>query len=141
MKEFEYLALKSYEFIDMLDVIARERNTLKVKKKTENEIALTCQIAIPMAHIKYCSEEINGNLKVTRRVNWFPIIYSTIPILALLELILFLIIFFTGSLTFTENWEGFLLVGLAWVLALVFIIYQIFSELENITKKLFKVKV
>ena len=141
MKEFEYLALKSYEFIDMLDAIARERTTLKVKKRTDNDIVLTCQIAVPMAHIKYYSEEHNGNLKVTRKVNWFPFIYSTIPILALLELILFLIIFFTESLTFIENWEGFLLVGLAWILAIVFIIYQIFTELENITRKLYKVKV
>jgi len=141
MKEFEYLAIKSYEFIDMLDAIARERTSLKVKKKTDTEITLTCQIAVPMAHIKYFSEEQDGNLRVTRKVNWFPFIYSTVPILALLELILFLIIFFTENLTFIENWEGFLLLGLAWILAIVFIIYQIFSELENITKKLFKVKV
>ena len=141
MKEFEYLALKSFEFIDMIDSIARERTTLKVKKKDESHITITCQLAFPMAQIRYQTEEINGNLKVSRSVNWFPLVYSTVPFLALLETILFLIIFFTPSLTFVENWEGFLLVGLAWILALVFIIYQIFSELENLTKKLFKVKV
>ncbi|MHA1199662.1 MAG: hypothetical protein ACTSQF_10080 [Candidatus Heimdallarchaeaceae archaeon] len=137
MKKFEYLALKSQEFIDMLDAIARERTTLKVKKKDDVDITLACQIAIPMAHIKYHTEEQGDNLNVYRRINWLPLFYSTIPLLALLEVILFLIANFADPIP----WFSYLLVGLAWLLGIAFILYQVFTELENLTQKLFKVKV
>ncbi|MCE7741382.1 MAG: hypothetical protein GOP50_02900 [Candidatus Heimdallarchaeota archaeon] len=137
MKKFEYLALKSHEFLDMLEAIARERTTIRVKKRDDKDITLTCQIAIPMAQIKYHTEEQGDNLNVYRRINWFPLVYSTIPILALLEAIMFLITYFNDNI----QWFSYLLVGLAWLLGIVFILYQIFSDLENLTQKLFKVKV
>ncbi len=137
MKQFEYLALKSHEFIDMLDVIARERTTLRVKKREDNLIILTCQIAIPMAHIKYKTEGDGDNLIVYRKVSWLPLLYSTLPILAILEAIMYMITYFTSNV----QWFSYLLVGLAWGLGIVFIVYQIFSELENLAQKLFKVRV
>ena len=136
MREFEYLALKPSEFIDMLDVIARERTTLKVKKKDEENIILTCQIAIPLVHFKYKVIAQNENLKVYRSINWFPLFYSTLPILALLESIILII-----NLSQDIIWFSYLLVGLAWLLGIVFILYQIFTELEYLTQTLFKVKV
>lgn len=137
MKKFEYLSLKQNEFIEMVDTIARERTTLKTKKKEENFIIVTCQIAIPVAKIKYHTEEQGDNLNVYRKVNWFPLIYYALPILLILESLLYLISYFTRNI----QWFSYLLLGLTWCLGIVFIIYQIFSELENLTQNLFRVKV
>jgi len=147
MKKFEYLALKSYEFLDMLEAIVRERTTLRVKKKEEERMVLICQVAIPMAKIKYKTEPHEENLYVYRSVNWFPLVYSTIPILLFLEAIVFLITFFNRdtsqpySIFSGYQWLSYLLVALAWLLGIAFVIYQIFLDLDILTQKLFKVKV
>ena len=137
MKKFEYLALKSHEFIDMVEAAARSRTTLKIKKKEEKCIVVACQVAVPVVKIKYKTEEHNENLTVHRSINWFPLFYSTIPVLALLEVIVFLFDYFGGGL----QWFSYLLVGLAWVLGIIFILYHIFTEIETLTQKMFKVKV
>ncbi len=147
MKRFEYLALKSQEFLDMLEAIARERTTLRVKKKKENHIVLTCQIAIPLAKIQYETEQHGENLYAYRRINLFPLFYSTLPILIFLEAIVFLITYFNRntsipySIWTNSQWLSYLLVILAWLLGIVFVLYQIFSDIEILTQKLFKVKV
>lgn len=137
MKKFEFLALKPHEFIEMVDTIARERVTLRVKKKTENKIKLSCQIGLPISFIHFKAQKIDNNLEVERRVNWFPLIYSTLPLILALIGIVYTIQYFTSGVTLFI----YILICLAWLLALGFLIYQIYSELEEINKKLFRIEV
>lgn len=137
MKKLEFLALKPHEFIEMVDSIARERVTLRVKKRTENTIKLACQIGFPISFIHFKGQKVDNNLEVERRVNWFPLIYSTLPLLLVLIGIVFTIQYFTTGVTYFI----YILICLAWLLALGFLIYQIFSELEEINKKLFRIEV
>ncbi len=137
MKKFEFLALKSHEFIEMVDTIARERVTLRVKKKTENTIKLSCQVGLPISFIHFKAQKIDKNLEVERRVNWFPLIYSTLPLLLALIGIVYTIQYFTSGVTYFI----YILICLAWLLALGFLIFQIYSELEEIDKKLFRIEV
>ncbi|MFW9853164.1 MAG: hypothetical protein ACFFDS_09485 [Candidatus Thorarchaeota archaeon] len=137
MKKFEFLALKPHEFIEMVDTITRERVTLKVKKKTENTIKVSCQVGLPIAFIQFKANKIDKNLEVERKLNWFPLIYSTLPLLLALIGIVYLIQYFTSGITYFI----YILICLAWLLALGFLIYQIYSELEEINKKLFRIEV
>jgi len=137
MKKFEFLALKPHEFIEMVDVIARERVTLRVKKKTENTIKLACQVGFPISFIYFKAQKLGKDLEVERRVNWLPLFYSTLPLLLALIGIVFTIQFFTSGVTYFI----YILICLAWLLALGFLIYQTFSELEEINKKLYRIEV
>ena len=137
LKKYEYLALKSHEFLTMIDAISRERTTLKVKKKTEEQITVTCQIAIPVARITFKVEEQGENLDVYRTINWLPLFYSTIPFLLVLEAIIIGISFAIDS----HYYFSYILIALGWVVAIIFIVYQIFTELETLTKKLYRIEV
>jgi hypothetical protein len=137
MKKLEFLVLKPYEFIEMVENIARERVTLRVKNKTENTIKLSCQVGFPISFIHFKAQKIDKNLVVERRVNWFPLIYSTLPILLALIGIVYAIQYFTSGVTYFI----YILICLAWLLALGFLIYQIYSELEEINRKLFRIEV
>ncbi|MCG3215866.1 MAG: hypothetical protein KAS63_04085 [Candidatus Heimdallarchaeota archaeon] len=137
MKEFEFLALEAHEFLDMVDVIARERMTLKTKKRTDDSISLMCRFGLRLSKIHFKTVEENGKLRVLRKVNWFPLVYSTIPILLLLETIMFLIFYFSDK----SGIYSYFLVAAVWIVALTFMIYQTFVELEEIFKKLYRVEV
>ncbi len=137
MKEYEYLALKDYEFIEMIDAISRERNTLKVKKKIEKQITLSCQVAIPVAFIKFFVHQQNGNLKVHRKISWWPLFAFTVPLLLALEGIMIGISFTVDS----QIYFSYILIALTWVIAIIFLTYQIFEELDLILKKLYRVEV
>ncbi|MCE7738618.1 MAG: hypothetical protein KAU62_03530 [Candidatus Heimdallarchaeota archaeon] len=137
MKEYEYLALKDHEFIEMIDAISRERNTLKVKKKTEKQITLACQVAIPVAFIKFFVHQQNGNLKVQRKISWWPLFAFTIPLFLAIEGIMVGISFAIDN----HIYFSYILIALAWVVAVIFFTYQIFEELDLILKKLYRVEV
>jgi hypothetical protein len=137
MKKHEFLALKKHEFHEMVEAIASKRATLKLKKKSDDSIKLTCHVGIPVSHINFKTEEQGENLLVTRRLNLFPLFYSTLPILILLEVIVFLISYFRGG----SNNLIYYLIVLAWVVAVAFLIYQTFAEIEEIVKKLYRVEV
>ena len=137
LKKYEYLALKSHEFLTMTNAIARERNTLKVKKRTEDQITVTCQIAIPVAHFTFKVEEQGENIDVYRTINWFPLFYSTIPFLLILEAIIVGISFAIDS----HYYFSYILIVLGWVVTIIFIVYQIFTELETLTKRLYRIEV
>ncbi len=137
MKEYEYLALKDYEFIEMIDAISRERNTLKVKKKTEKQITLACQVAIPVAFIKFFVHQQGGNLKVQRKISWWPLFAFTIPLLLALEGIMIGISFTVDN----QIYFSYILIALAWVVLIIFLTYQIFEELDLLLKKLYRVEV
>ncbi len=137
MKEYEYLALKDHEFIEMIDAISRERNTLKVKKKTDKQIILACQVAIPVAFIKFFVQKQGGNLKVQRKISWWPLFAFTIPLLLALEGIMIGISFSVD----TQIYFSYILIALTWVIAIIFLTYQIFEELDLILKKLYRVEV
>ncbi len=137
MKEYEYLALKDYEFIEMIDAISRERNTLKVKKKTEKQITLACQVAIPVAFIKFFVHQQDGNLKVQRKISWWPLFAFTIPLLLALEGIMIGISFVVEN----QIYFSYILIALAWVVLIIFLTYQIFEELDLLLKKLYRVEV
>ncbi len=137
MRKHEFLALKTHEFLEMIEVIARERQTLKVKKKVEDSITVTCHVGIPVSHISFVTEEQGDNLIVTRKVNLFPLFYSSVPIFLLLEVIIFLISYFRNG----ENYFSYILVALAWIIGVGFLIYQTFAELEEIIKKLYRIEV
>ena len=137
MKKHVYLALKLHEFLEMVEVIARERQTLKVKKKTDDSITITCHVGIPVSHIRYEASEEKDNLLVNRKLNLFPLFYSTIPIFILLEIMVFIISYFRNG----DNIFIYFLISLAWIIALAFLIYQTFVDLEEIDKKLYRIEV
>ena len=137
MKKYEYLALKDHEFIEMIDAIARERNTLKVKNKEENQITIACQVAIPVAFIKFFVDQDGDNLIVHRKIGWWPLFAFTIPLLFVLEGIMVGISFAIDNHVIFS----YILIALAWVILIVFIVYQIFDELDLLLKKLYRVKV
>ena len=137
MKKQEFLALESSEFIDMVDSIARERVTLRTKKKTDDSIFLMVRLGIPISRISYKTEETNGQLNVYRKVNWFPLFYSTIPILLVLEAIMFTIFHFSER----SGLFSYILVGAFWIVALTFMMHQTFVELEEIYRRLYRVGV
>ncbi len=137
MKEYEYLALKDHEFIEMIDAISRERNTLKVKKKTDKQITLACQVAIPVAFIKFFVHQQDGNLKVQRKIRWWPLFAFTIPLLLALEGIMIGISFVVEN----KIYFSYILIALAWVILIIFLTYQIFEELDLLLKKLYRVEV
>ena len=138
MKKHEFLALKKHEFHEMIEAIASKRSTLKLKKKTDDSIKLTCHVGIPVSHINFITEEEGDNLIVTRRINLFPLFYSTLPILILLEVIIFLISYFRPG---ESDNLVYYLIALAWILAMAFFIYQTYTEIEEIVKKLYRVEV
>ncbi len=137
MKKYEYLALKDHEFIKMIDAIARERNTLKVKLREENQITIACQVAIPVAFIKFFVNQEGDNLIVHRKIAWWPLFAFTIPLLLVLEGIMVGISFAIDNHVIFS----YILIALAWVILIVFIAYQIFDELDLLLKKLYRVKV
>jgi len=137
MKKFEFLALEPIEFIDMVDSIARERVTLKTKKRTDDSIFVMCRLGLPISRICYKVEEANGKLNVYRKVNWFPLVYSTLPIVLLLEAIMFVIFYFSEK----SGLISYVLVGAFWIVVLTFMIHQTFVELEEIFRNLYRVGV
>lgn len=137
MKEYEYLALQDHEFIEMIDAISRERNTLKVKKKTEKQIIIACQVAIPVAFIKFFVQQQDGNLNVQRKISWWPLFAFTVPVLLALEGMMIGISFVVD----TQIYYSYILIALTWVIAIIFLTYQIFEELDLILKKLYRIEV
>ena len=137
MKKFEFLALEPNEFMDMVDNIARERVTLKTKKRTDDSIFLMCRLGLPISRICYKVEKADGKLNVYRKVNWFPIVYSTVPIVLLLEAIMFVLFYFSEKSGLTT----YILVGATWIVVIIFMIHQTFVELEEIFRKLYRVGV
>jgi hypothetical protein len=137
MKTQEYLALKDHEFLEMIDAIARERNTLKVKKRDEEHIIIACQVAIPVAFIKFLVKQEGDNLIVNRKISWWPLFAFTIPLLIALEGIMLGISFAIDNHVIFS----YVLIALAWVVGIVFIAHQIFVELDLLVKKLYRVEV
>ena len=137
MKEYEYLALQDHEFIEMIDAISRERNTLKVKKKTEKQIIIACQVAIPVAFIRFFVQQQDGNLNVQRKISWWPLFAFTVPVLLALEGMMIGISFVVD----TQIYYSYILIALTWVIAIIFLTYQIFEELDLILKKLYRIEV
>lgn len=137
MKKFQFLALKSEEFFDMIDKISRERNTLKRRKRTDNVMKLVCFMVIPASIITFKVKEENSHLIVTRTINFLPILLLSIPILAALEAIVY------GISTLVNNFSAltFILVGSAWIMVVIFLIYQTFVEVDEINKRLYRVEV
>ncbi len=137
MKKYEYLALEDHEFLEMIDSIARERNTLKVRNKSENSILIACQVAIPIAFIKFFVNQEGDNLIVRRKISWWPLFAFTVPLLLALEGIMVGISFAIDNHVIFS----YVLIALAWVVGIVFITHQIFVELDLLVKKLYRVKV
>lgn len=137
MKKFQFLALKSEEFFDMIGKISRERNTLKRKKRTDNVMKIVCFIVIPASIITFKVKEENSHLIVTRTINFLPILLLSIPIIAALEAIVY------GISTLVNNFSAptFILVGCAWIMVVMFLIYQTFVEVDEINKRLYRVEV
>jgi len=136
MKKFQFLALKSEEFFDMIEKISRERNTLKRRKRTDNLIKIVCFIVIPASIITFKVKEENNHLNVTRTINFLPILLVSTLILSALEAIVY------GISALVNNFSNltFILVGGAWIMAIIFLIYQTFVEVDEINKKLYRVE-
>ena len=137
MKKYEYLALKDYEFIKMIEAIVKERNPLKVKKKDNDFIVVACQVVIPVAFIKFYAKQEGENLDVSRKISWWPLFTFTIPLLIILEGIMLGISFSVGE----HKIFSYVLIALAWLIGIIFIVYEIFSELELLIRKLYRVEV
>lgn len=137
MKKFQFLALKSEEFFDMIDKISRERNALKQRKRNDNIMKLFCFMVIPASIITFKVKEENDHLIVTRTINFLPILLLSIPILATLEAIVYGI----SALVNNFNALTFVLVGSAWIMVVIFLIYQTFVEVDEINKRLYRVEV
>ncbi len=137
MKKFQFLALKSEEFFDMIDKICRERNSVKRTKRTDNVLKLVCFVVIPASIITFNVKEENNHLVVNRSINFSPILLLSIPILAALEAIVYGISYLVDNFSSLTFW----LVGGAWVMVVMFLIYQTFVEVDEINKKLYRVKV
>ena len=140
MKEKEFLALKDHEFLEMVETITKERQTLRCKKRDQTSIKIVCHIGIPISFITFITEKRGNNLMVYQKVNWLPLFYSTLPILLLLEVFTFLIKRFIVGDAF-GSYYIYILIILAWLLAIGFLIYQTFSERDEIQRKLFRVEV
>ena len=100
MKKFKFLALKSEEFFDMVNVIVRDRKILRHKSRTDNTLKIICFMVIPASIITYKVQEENNHLNVTRSVNFLPLILLSIPILAVLEAIVY------GIAVLTNNFQS-----------------------------------
>jgi hypothetical protein len=137
MKKFQFLALKTEEFFDMIAKISRKRSTLKQKKRTDNEMKIICFIVIPASIITFYVKEENNCLNVTRTINFLPILLLSIPILAALEAIVY------GISTLVNKFSAltFILVGIAWIMVVICLIYQTFVEVDEINKRLYRVEV
>lgn len=137
MKKFQFLALKSSEFCDMVEVIARDRKVLRIKNRNENMIKLACFMIIPISTITFKIEKDKGNLNVTRSINFLPIILLSIPAIAFLEAIVY------GIAVLTENFQSlsFILIGCFWLMVIVAVIYQTYVEVDEINRKLYRVEV
>ncbi len=147
MKKFQFLALKSEEFFDMIEKISRERDLLKQRKRTDNVLKIVCFIVIPASIITFNVKEENNHLTVSRSISFLPVLLLSIPILAALEAIVYGILFlidYFSSVTFilVEYFSNvtFILVG-GWIMAVMFLIYQTYVEVDEINKKLYRVKV
>ncbi|MCK4895770.1 MAG: hypothetical protein KAS47_03120 [Candidatus Heimdallarchaeota archaeon] len=136
MKKFQFLALKSEEFFDMISMISRERNTLRRGKRTDNVMKIICFMVIPASIITFKVKEENSRLNVTRTINFLPILLLSIPILAALEAIVYGI----STLVNTFSALTFILVGSAWIVVVMFLIYQTFVEADEINKRLYRVE-
>ena len=137
MKKFQFLALKTEEFFDMIAKISRERSTLKQRKRTDNEMKIICFVAIPASIITFYVKEENNHLNVTRTINFLPILLLSIPFLAALEAIVYVI----STLANKFSALTFILVGSAWIMVVIFLIYQTFVEVDEINKRLYRVEV
>ncbi|MHA1202551.1 MAG: hypothetical protein ACTSQ4_08520 [Candidatus Heimdallarchaeaceae archaeon] len=136
MKKFQFLALKNEEFFDMVSKISRERSTLKQRKRTDKIMKLICFMVIPASIITFKVEEENNHINVTRTINFLPVLLLSIPILAALEAIVY------GISTLVNNFSvlTFILVGSAWIMVVIFLIYQTFVEVDEINKRLYRVE-
>ena len=136
MKKFQFLALKSEEFFDMIVKISRERNVLKQRKRTDNVIKIIIFLVIPASIITFKAKEENNHLNVTRTINFLPILLLSIPIMAALEAIVY------GISSLVNNFSAltFILVGSAWIMIVIFLIYQTFVEVDEINKRLYRVE-
>ena len=136
MKKFQFLALKSEEFFDMIVKISRERNVLKQRKRTDNVIKIIIFLVIPASIITFKAKEENNHLNVTRTINFLPILLLFIPIMAALEAIVY------GISSLVNNFSAltFILVGSAWIMIVIFLIYQTFVEVDEINKRLYRVE-
>ncbi|MHA1483007.1 MAG: hypothetical protein ACTSQC_07405 [Candidatus Heimdallarchaeaceae archaeon] len=137
MKKFQFLALKSEEFFDMVGKISRERNTLKRRKRTDNVMKIICFMVIPASIITFKVKEENNHLIVTRTINFLPILLLSIPIIAALEAIVYGISILVNKFSALT----FILVGGAWIVVVIFLIYQTFVEVDEINKRLYRVEV
>ncbi|MCK5141308.1 MAG: hypothetical protein KAQ70_03865 [Candidatus Heimdallarchaeota archaeon] len=137
MKKFQFLALKSEEFFDMVGKISRERNTLKRRKRTDNVMKIICFMVIPASIITFKVKEENNHLIVTRTINFLPILLLSIPIIAALEAMVY------GISVLVNKFSAltFILVGSAWIVVVIFLIYQTFVEVDEINKRLYRVEV
>lgn len=137
MKKYLFLALKKEEFLTMIDVITHERLHLKTKKITDDSITIACQLALPIATISFSVKEEEKNIRVTRIISWIPFLWTLIPFLIILEAITF---GFSYIFEDISVWS-YLIVGFVWLLLTTFLVYYVFTEVEEILNKLYKVEV
>ncbi len=137
MKKYLFLALKKEEFLTMIDRITHERLHLKTKKITDDSITIACQLALPISTITFRVKEEEKNLRVTRIISWIPFLWTLIPLLIILEAITFGFSYIFEDISI---WS-YLIVGFVWLLLTTFLIYYVFTEVEEILNKLYKVEV
>ena len=104
---------------------------------TEKQIIIACQVAIPVAFIKFFVQQQDGNLNVQRKISWWPLFAFTVPVLLALEGMMIGISFVVD----TQIYYSYILIALTWVIAIIFLTYQIFEELDLILKKLYRIEV
>jgi len=137
MKKYLFLAIKKEEFLTMIDVITHERLHLKTKKITDDSITIACHLALPITKITFRVKEEENNIRVTRTISWIPFLWTLIPFLIILEAITF---GFSYIFEDISVWS-YLIVGFVWLLLTTFLVYYVFTEVEEILNKLYKVEV
>jgi len=137
MKKMEFLSLKKEEFIGMVKKITNERFFLRTKESTDNYISVQCKIGIPIAVINFELEEEDGNLIVLRKLNWTPLIFWMVPVLAFFEAINFFITYLSKQ----QSSSSYLITFFVWVIIIVFLLYLGLNETDKILDQLYKIEV
>ncbi|MHA1685992.1 MAG: hypothetical protein ACTSYD_06220 [Candidatus Heimdallarchaeaceae archaeon] len=137
MKEFEFLKLQEDEFVSMLKSITKERLFLRVKSIQDQKISLLCTIGIPTLLLEYKFTQKEECLKVTRKLNWLPLLFSLLPILLFFELITFGISMLVGE----KGYWSYVIIAVVFVILTFVMVFFSLNESDAVMDSLYKVEI
>ncbi len=137
MRKFEFLALSSKEFCDMIETITIEKLFLKKKEISSNLIILEVKVAFFTSYLRFDLEETEQALIVKKRLILYPSLLYSFLILAVLGLFVFLTSLIFVFQTHIAYFSAF---GF-WLLLTTILLLYTYNETEDILTHLFRTKV